>query len=153
MRLVQIFSQHGGDSVWRDRNEYDWLCSIFDSTEFDIRKGDGDRIRKHIDRELTLAGWIINPKIDKSSNLTITAKGEDLGFQVQTGNMGRAAYDLLKLQHMFLNNTIQGAALALPSKTASKILGDNIANGDRIWKEAQLFRRQITVPLLLVEFE
>lgn len=153
MRLVQTFSQHGGHGVWCERGKFDWLCAIFDAPEFEISRGEGDRIRRHLDRELTLAGWAINPRIDSTSNLTITAKSGDLGFQVQTGNMGRAAYDLLKLQHMFLDRAISGAALALPSKAASKVLGDNIANGDRFWREAKLFSRQITVPLLLLEFE
>lgn len=146
-------SQHDGEGIWRARGRYEWLCSLFEAPSFEIGKGDGDRIRDHLDRQLTGAGWAIGARIDNMSNLTITARGNDLGFQVQTGNMSRGAYDFLKLQHMYLSGAIEAAALALPTKSASRVLGDNIANGDRFWKEAQLFKRQLTVPLVLVEFE
>jgi hypothetical protein len=72
---------------------------------------------------------------------------------VQTGNIGRAAYDLLKLQHLFLSRSVEAVALALPTKEAATVIGSNIANGDRIWTEIRLFSRQVTVPLVLIEFE
>ena len=78
---------------------------------------------------------------------------DDLAFQLQTGNMSRAPYDLLKLQYLFQSGKIEAAALALPTKEAAKEIGDNIANAERVIKELQLFDRVITVPILVVAFE
>jgi len=78
---------------------------------------------------------------------------DDLAFQLQTGNMSRAPYDLLKLQYLFQSQKIEAAALALPTKEAAKIIGDNIANAERVIRELQLFDRVITVPILVVAFE
>jgi len=67
--------------------------------------------------------------------------------------MSRAPYDLLKLQYLFQSERIEAAALALPTKKAAKIIGDNIANAERVIKELELFDRVITVPILVVVFE
>ena len=48
---------------------------------------------------------------------------------------------------------IEAAALALPTKEAAKVIGDNIANAERVIKELELFDRVITVPILVVAFE
>jgi hypothetical protein len=78
---------------------------------------------------------------------------DDLAFQLQTGNMSRAPYDLLKLQYLFQSKKIQAAGIALPTREAAKIIGDNIANAERVIKELELFDRVITVPILVVAFE
>ena len=153
MRLVRFHSLHDGAEVWRKRGELDWLLDVFDAPDLDVRARSGQVIRQHVARAFGAHGWAMDFKIDPRSNLTVTAKNGDLAFQIQTGNIGRAAYDLLKLQHLFLAERVEAVALALPTKDAATIIGSNIANGDRIWAEAQLFRRQITAPLVIVEFE
>ena len=85
--------------------------------------------------------------------LTVFAMKDDLAFQLQTGNMSRAPYDLLKLEYLFRSNRIEAAALALPTKEAAGIIGDNIANADRVCRELKLFDRVITVPIVVVAFE
>lgn len=148
-----MHSLQRGEEVWKARGDHAWLLSVFYAPEIEVGPKSGKAIRTHVDRRLGERGWAIDCKIDPSSNLTVTAKHRDLAFQVQTGNIGRAAYDLLKLQHLFLAGSVKGVALALPTKKAASAIGSNIANGDRIWTEAQLFSSQITVPLILVEFE
>lgn len=153
MKVARIHSLHGGEEVWTARGDLAWMLAMFDAPMVEVGTKSGKTIRAHIGRLLGERGWAIDCKIDQNSNLTVTAKHDDLAFQVQTGNMGRAAYDLLKLQHLYLTKSIEGAALALPTRDAAGVIGSNIANGDRIWAETQLFSRQITVPLVLVEFE
>ena len=77
---------------------------------------------------------------------------DDLAFQLQTGNMSRAPYDLLKLQYLFQSQNRE-AASSTADKRCCKIIGDNIANAERVIKELQLFDRVITVPILVVAFE
>ena len=45
------------------------------------------------------------------------------------------------------------AAIALPSVKAAKLMGDNLANAERVIRELQLFDKVITVPVLVVAFD
>jgi hypothetical protein len=67
--------------------------------------------------------------------------------------MSRAPYDLLKLQYLFQTQRIEAAALALPTQSAAKIIGDNLAHAERVCRELKLFDRVITVPIIVVAFE
>ena len=96
---------------------------------------------------------MLNVKLAESFELNVFAMHDDLAFQLQTGNMSRAPYDLLKLQYLFQSKRIEASALALPTKEASKVIGDNIANAERVIKELELFDRVISAPILVIAFE
>jgi len=153
MRLARAHSLNEGAGVWQSLNEYAWLISVFNAPSLEIDSRSGRSIRSHVDREFAVRGWAMDCKIDPASNLKVTAKHRGLAFQVQTGNVGRAAYDLLKLQHLFHSGAVDAVALAVPTKEAAGIIGSNIANGERLWAEMQLFREQLTAPFVMVEFE
>jgi hypothetical protein len=97
--------------------------------------------------------WALNFRLDQEHQLAVTAIKEDLAFQLQTGNMSRAPYDLLKLQYLYQSKRIAAAALALPTRDAAKIIGDNLANAERVCRELKLFDRVITVPIIVVAFQ
>ena len=59
----------------------------------------------------------------------------------------------MKLQYLFQSERIEAAALALPTSKAAKIIGDNLANAERVCRELKLFDRVITVPIIVVAFE
>lgn len=103
--------------------------------------------------ELTNAGWSYGVRIDPNFDLTVTGIYRDLAFQVQTGDISRAMYDLLKLQYLYLQGKIEAAALAVPTKSAASAIASNVSNADRVWGEVQMFDRIITFPLLIVAFE
>jgi hypothetical protein len=85
--------------------------------------------------------------------IKVFAMKEDMAFQLQTGNMSRAPYDLLKLEYLYKSSRIKTAALALPTQDAAKVIGDNIAYAERVIRELKLFESVITLPLLVVAFE
>ena len=95
----------------------------------------------------------LNVKIDQELRNTVTAIKDDLAFQVQTGNMSRAPYDLLKLEYLAQSKRIKAAAFALPTKFAAAKIGSNIANFERVSKELAVFAQVIHVPILLIAFE
>lgn len=130
-----------------------WLMNIFDNPPIKIKPRCTSDIRKHVEKELQNEGWALNVRLDHAHGLSVTAIRDNLGFQLQTGNMSRAPYDLLKMQYLFQTNRIEAAALALPTKEASKIMGQNIANAERVINELFLFNRVITVPILVVAFQ
>src|SRR5262249_5500522 len=110
-------------------------------------------IRKHVASEFEREGWALDVKLDQELGLTVFAMRDDLAFQLQTGNMSRAPYDLLKLQYLYTSQRIQCAALALPTRSGAAEIGDNIANADRLRNELDLFSRVISVPIMLIAFE
>jgi hypothetical protein len=153
MKFIEAFSLHSGDTEWERRELEEWLTDLFEAPDILIEPGCTGRIRAHLRDELTNAGWSYNVRIDPAFDLTVTGMYRDLAFQIQTGNISRAMYDLLKLQYLFAQKKIEAAALAVPTKAAAEIIGSNIANVDRLWGEVRLFDRVITIPLLLLSFE
>lgn len=153
MKLAAIYDHHNASSEWMRRDKREWVTDIFEAPSIKIQQKCTQKIREYISGEFKSDGWAWDVNISSNSLLSISALKNDLAFQLQTGNMSRAPYDLLKLQFLYQSGKIEGAALAMPTKEAAKIIGDNIANADRIWNELQLFDRVITVPILLIAFE
>lgn len=153
MKFVGAYSLHNGDAEWERRELSDWLTDLFEVPAIQIAAGCTGTIRSHIRDELTNAGWACGPRIEPSYDLTVTGMSRDLAFQIQTGNISRAIYDLMKLQYLYTQKKIEAAALAVPTKAAADIIGSNVANADRVWSELQLFDRIITVPMLVIAFE
>ena len=144
---------HGAGIAWEQRDLKNWLANVFDVPELKIARHCTTKVRKHVETHFLNKGWALNVKLNQISGINVFAEKDDLAFQLQTGNMSRAPYDLLKLQYLFVGKRIEAAALALPTKRTAKVIGENIANADRVISELQLFDRVITVPILVVAFE
>ena len=153
MRLAFTHEHHNGGAEWEKRELFEWITDIFEAPGIRLEAGCTTAIRQHVSREFQNEGWGQDVKIDQSLNLTISAWKDDLAFQLQTGNISRAPYDLLKIQHLFQTSRIEAAALALPTKKAAALIGSNVANAERVCKEMSAFNRVITVPILLIAFE
>ncbi|OXE35694.1 MAG: restriction endonuclease [Phenylobacterium zucineum] len=153
MKFAGAYSLHNGDAEWERRELSDWLTDLFEAPNIAIEPGCTGQIRNHLRDELTNAGWSYNVRIDPRFDLTVTGMSHDLAFQIQTGNISRAMYDLLKLQYLWTQKKIEAAALAVPTKDAAAIIGSNVSQVDRVWGELQMFDRIVTMPLLVVAFE
>lgn len=144
---------HSAVDVWEQRKLVRWLTNVFSEPSVQLGPRCTPSVRKHVENEFLLEGWALNVKLNHSSGINIFAQKNDLAFQLQTGNMSRAPYDLLKLQYLFVSKRIDAAALALPTKRAAKIIGENIANAERVIAELEIFSSVITVPIFVVAFE
>ncbi len=153
MRFVESYSHYKGMDVWAGRALYEWVTDIFEAPGVRLEPGATNNIREHVKRILISEGWALNAKVDPQADLTVFARKNELALQLQTGNISRYAYDLLKLQHLYAKKAIDAAALAVPTKEAAQVLGSNIAHVERICNELAIFDRVITVPLLVVAFE
>lgn len=154
MKLAYTYDDHhSAGSEWERRDLKEWLTDVFEAPAVQIGTRCTPEIRKHVETEFLNEGWALNVHLDHAHGLSVFAMWGDLAFQLQTGNMSRAPYDLLKLQYLFQSQRIEAAALALPTKEAAKAIGDNIAHAERVIKELALFDRVITVPILVVAFE
>tara|TARA_R110001606_G_scaffold233942_1_gene381526 strand:+ start:26753 stop:27217 length:465 start_codon:yes stop_codon:yes gene_type:complete len=154
MKLAFTYDDHhSAGSEWEQRDLKDWLTDVFEAPALTIERRCTPAIREHVETEFLNEGWALGVNLDQGLGLKVFAEKEDLSFQLQTGNMSRAPYDLLKLQYLFQSGRIEAAALALPTKAAARKIGDNIANAERVIRELSLFDRVITVPILIVAFE
>lgn len=152
MKLDHTFDHHHGSDHWGERSLYEWLSDVFEAPSIVVRGGATAEVRDYVRSEFEREGWAINVKIDQDLGLSVFAMKKDLAFHMQTGNISRAAYDLLKLQYLYNSGRIQAAALAVPTKDVALTLGSNIANAERVTNELQLFDRVITVPIVLLAF-
>ena len=154
MKLAFTYDEHhSAGAKWEERELKEWLTDVFEAPAIRIAPRCTPAIRAHVETEFLNEGWALNVDIDQAHRLKIFAEKIDLAFHLQTGNMSRAPYDLLKMQFLFQSARIESAALALPTKKAAQTIGDNIANAERLIKELQLFDRVISVPILVVAFE
>ena len=144
---------HNAGSEWDRRGLKKWLTDVFEVPAIKIAPHCTPNIRKHAETEFLKEGWALNVNLAQAYRLSVFAMQDDLAFQLQMGNMSRAPYDFLKFQYLFQSKKIKTAGIALPTKEAAKIVGDNIVNADRVIKELELFGRVITVPILVVAFE
>ncbi len=81
-------------------------------------------------------------QVEPPSKITIASLKDGVGLCMQTGgNMSRMYADLLKLQKLYLEDAISSGGIILPTSKASRDLGDNIANADRLAAELKIFRR------------
>lgn len=152
MKFSYIYDHHNACAEWQRRDLQEWLTDIFEAPHVPICNGATGAIREHVRSELVSEGWATNVRIDQRLGLTISAMCGDLGFQLQTGNMSRAPYDLLKLQYLYQADRIRAAALAMPTFDCAQQLGSNIANAERISSELEVFKHIITVPILILAF-
>ncbi len=152
MKFCYSYDHRNAEAEWTRRDLQEWLTDIVEAPRVKIHKRCTTDIRKHVHDELSKEGWAMNVKIDQNLGLTVFALRDDLAFQLQTGNMSRAPYDFLKLQHLYQMRRIEAAALAVPVKACADKIGSNIANAERICNELTLFDRIITVPILVVAF-
>ena len=153
MKLSATFSHHSGVEMLQNLDMYEWVTDIFQAPEIAMQRGATREIHKHVKSELIADGWAMDVPIDPISELKVLARKKTVAFQLQTGNISRYAYDLLKLQHWYIKHQIECGILAVPTRECARKLGSNVANSDRIWAEMQLFNRTIFVPIMVISFE
>ena len=153
MEYIEQFSHENGGTELKQRGLSDWVSEVFDAAIIKIGKGTTNAIRDHVRGKLLIKGWSNEIPIDPAFDLTVFSIGQDVAFQIQTGNISRAFYDLVKLQYLYNRGKIKTAILAVPSQTAAKNIGSNIANFNRVMNELPLFRSVITLPLTLISFQ
>src|SRR5437016_868003 len=154
MNFVEGYSHRNGNIEWEKRELDEWITDVFNAPAITLEPYATNKIRNHVLCELTNEGWSDEvPIAPRVTGITIFSQKDDLAIQIQTGNVSRVFYDLLKLQYLFNRSRIEAAALAVPNRAAAQRLGSNIANFERLCGELQLYDRIITLPILVIAFE
>jgi|SRR5258707_446551 hypothetical protein len=153
MQHREVYSHRHAEEVLRDKGMLDEILRLADQPEIAVVSGNSTAIKTRFQKQLLSLGWAMKPRVHDSYNLTINALRNEVGLTIQTGNIARAFYDLMKFQAMFVNNRIEAAVLILPSSSAATVFGQNVANYGRVSDEISLYRHVITSPCLLLSFE
>jgi len=111
------------------------------------------RIRSKIAESLVHSGWSGEVSVAVSSQMTITSSRNNIGLCLQTGNMSRLYADMMKLQKLFLDDSIKAGIIIVPMPEAARALGQNIASYSRLTKELTIFRKVVHMPLIVYGFE
>jgi hypothetical protein len=112
-----------------------------------VERGAAPRIRESIVGHVGRSGWPGEFQVEPPSKITITSVQNKVGLCVQMGNMSRMYADLLKLQKLYIEGVVRVGAFVLPTMPISRVIGDNIANADRLQAELVIFRKVIHMPI------
>lgn len=151
MRFVTAGHRHGEMVVTNDIQRD--IADAITNSNTKPAKRTSPKIKEEILGHLLGTGWSGEVELDPASRITITSAKNKIGLAFQTGNMGRMYADLLKLQTLYLRETIKAGLFIVPTYSAAQLLGDNVTNFDRLTKELAIFERSITVPILIYGFE
>ncbi|HEY8870297.1 MAG TPA: hypothetical protein VIM30_13030 [Candidatus Limnocylindrales bacterium] len=156
LKLGQVVSHREAQALVERAKLFEFVKGLVDAPKVKIATGSGRVVKGHIEAQLEAAGWACPVKIDPTQNTDLNAlhQASRTVLQVQTGNIARAFYDLMKMQSLHQQNRAACGVLILPSATAARTIGGNLANFDRVQEElGTLYFHQVTIPVLLISFE
>lgn len=146
---IEIYSHHTGDKIV-DKKIKDQLIKVLEESNFKIKEGCANELRKDILAKLKSFGWSDDFMLDANSQISLTSYIDEHILCFQTGNMSRFYADLLKIQYVFKKKKAKAAIYIIPSKEAAKKMGSNIANFNRFTFELNLFKEIITIPTIVI---
>lgn len=141
---------HNGGTSGSAKRLADVFVEELKAFELDLGQKVAPKLRKELLARLRKQGWSNAVPIKAKHKITITASHQDVGLCLQTGNVSRMYADLLKLQTAFLSDKITQAIIVVPTRSAARAMGRNLASFDRLVSELGVFRATITVPIIVV---
>lgn len=150
MQVVEEYSHRYGLEALKEKGMNKSVRALVSIPEIGMARGMASKINSAVQVRLTDTGWALAPRVHSDYRLDINGLKDRVGLTVQTGNITRAFYDMMKFEVMHKNDRIDVAALIVPTYGAARALGSNIANFTRVTNELELFRHIITVPSLIL---
>lgn len=120
--------------------------------DISLRKYVIKEFRSSFPTRLKELGWSDAVSLDSVSKISITSVRNNVGLCMQTGNVSRVYADLLKLQALYMRGSITSGIILLPTATAARAFGGNVASLERLMRELRVFNQVITAPLVIIGF-
>lgn len=155
MRIVDLYDSGGGLELLRSQGQEDRIRSTANLPDIEPTKGNSTTIKRRIQESLADAGWAsdVHLEVDRGPSIN-SFHYSGVALQVQVGNIARAFYDLMKLEAAWRLGKVKTGVLIVPTKPAARLLGDNLANFERVTEEHSfLFSPVIQLPLVVFAFE
>ncbi len=154
MQTAQTHSHRRAEEELADKTLLQEVLQLANAPLIGVAPGMSPDIKNHFESRLAELGWANEPRVHPDHNPTINAMKQRVGLTVQTGNITRAFYDLMKFEAMYLRDRVDVTVLLLPTAPAAITLGSNIANFGRVTEELhELFFHIVSVPVLIISFE
>lgn len=106
-----------------------------------------------LDARLRPLGWEVHPVLVEGSGLAADYRKGRVQVEVQFGNMARWYADVFKFQVSYTQRDIDVAVLVVPTRRVGRLVGENIADFERISNELPRALMSITLPILVVGLE
>ncbi len=153
MRVEAIWSHREARELLCDMEMYDSILSAVNSPHVQIGRRMTRTIKSHISNQLLHEGWASRVKVSPNAALVLNLFRNSVIVQIQTGNIARVYYDLMKIQAMYDQDLVLCGALILPIASAARVMGSNMAQAERVANELKhVFNKQVQVPILIVGF-
>ena len=120
-------NHHDSGSKWEQGTLKTWLASVFDAPRIRIGSRCTTDIRTHVKSKFLSERRARDYCLNSDVRLTVLSLKRGAAFQIHTGNIRRAAYDLLKLECLYKLSLINTVALALLRQDAVTTMGGNMA--------------------------
>jgi hypothetical protein len=146
---TEIYSHNNGENIVNNDIK-ESILHIIKNLNFEIKQGCANELRQAILSKLKAKGWSDEFVLTANSRITLTSYLDNHVLCFQTGNMSRFYADMLKTQFVYNSKKAVAAIYIVPSKSAAKIMGSNIANFNRFTLELNLFKNTITIPALVI---
>ena len=154
MKLAAVTSHRQARAILRDKKLEAHVLDMLDASAVRIGRRSTDDVRRHVAAFLTERGWASPVRVADSFDLELQCSRDSVVVQLQTGNIARAFYDLMKMQSLHQQSLAEAGVLVVPVADAARRMGSNLAQYERVVNElAGVFYHQITVPVLVVGFE
>ena len=150
MHVVDEYSHHHGQEALVEKGLDVEVRNLVNIQEIGMSRRGTKMINNAVEKRLSDMGWALDVRVQTNYRLDINGYKNRVGLTVQTGNIVRAFYDLMKFEVMYKNDRLDVAVLVVPTAGAARVLGSNIANFTRVTNELGLFRHIITVPCLVL---
>lgn len=148
---ILISSHRNGKNVISDSLLSD-IRTAFSNVETIVGRYEISTIRQRVLNDLQVKGWSNKVLLTRGSNISITAKKDDVGLCMQTGNVSRVYADLMKLQTLFVNGRIKAGIIIVATTDCARQYTCNAATYERLVRELEIFSQVITMPLVIVGF-
>ena len=150
MHISEEYSHRYGLEALKEKGLNKDVRGLVSIPEIGMARGMASQINSAVQTRLSDTGWALDPRVHANYKLDINGLKNRVGLTIQTGNITRAFYDLMKFEVMHKNDRIDSAVLIVPTSGAARALGSNIANFTRVTNELGLFQHTITVPCLVL---
>jgi hypothetical protein len=128
------------------------IRGAFSKIEKKVERYEISDIRQDVLADLQVKGWSDKLLLARGSNISITAKKDDVGLCMQTGNVSRVYADLMKLQALFVNDRIKAGIIVVATSDCARQYTCNAATYERLVRELEIFSQVITMPLVVIGF-
>jgi hypothetical protein len=154
VKLAAVTSHREAQAVLAEKQLEMQMLEMLNAADVRIGRRSSDDIRAHVASYLNAKGWASPVRVADTFDVELQSSRDLVVVQLQTGNVARAFYDLMKMEALHHQSRADAGVLVVPKADAARRMGSNLAQYERVVNELHgVFYQQITIPVLVLGFE